>query len=150
MKTHLFVVLALVLLATGCGHADFNARGQSFNAAGMSRNPEVMTSVLYQGDVAQMNAQTHRDCVLSGRCYPYAGGGYGNDYWYHYRNVVPTPPVQPAPLVYTPAVSSSSPQSGEYATKAELECETAPGKDAARVLSNKTPKGPPEHCKKKP
>lgn len=105
--------LMLVASATsGCGalfaSAGVESRPGDYHVNGYTSNPEAAIAVSNQAYVQQYNAETYRRAVESGRMYPYQGG-YGGDYWYYYRNVVPPQPVVPA--VPPASTSTTGPQS---------------------------------------
>jgi len=110
----LAVTVTAVLSLGGCTHAAFQVRPDHFQVEGRSDNPEAMTLAAAQAYATARNTDEYWAAVREGRAYPYQGGGYGNDYWYYYRNVVPPRPA-------APAESGSAGRSGDYATRDELE-----------------------------
>lgn len=93
-----------VLAATGCATAGLESRPGDYHVNGYTTDPERAIEVSSHAYVEQYNAETYRRAVESGRAYAYPGGGYGNDYWFHYRRVSPSPPRMPArgPAVVPP------------------------------------------------
>jgi hypothetical protein len=95
MKTTTLILVAAAALATGCAHANFEARPGDYYVEGRSHNPEAMAATLSTNYTRETNAHTYREAVRSGRAWPYSGGGYGNDYWLYFRRYVPTAPAVP-------------------------------------------------------
>ena len=137
MKTIVMLLVLVLVFVTGC--ASFSGGPGGYAISGTSAHPEFMAATLSMNHVNETNAQTNQDCVRSGKCYGYAGGGYGNDYWYNYRNVRPPQPDQPAPVAGTWVQNPVPPQGGEYATKEQLDCVDAKASDALRTTAGGQP-----------
>ena len=118
------ITLAFAVLATtmvGCGHARTSVQHPGLSVETFSYSPEAATRAAADAHVRSYNAETYRIAVEQGMAFPYYGGGYGNDYWYHYRNVIPPQPVAPAPQAGTATTTAPPPAGGDYATQAELD-----------------------------
>lgn len=113
----LTVAVALTVLG-GCSHMNYSLKSGGMAMSGESYHPVAMTRAASDAYTQAYNAQTYRIAVERGYAYPYAGGGYSNDYWYYYRNIVPQQPVAPAPPVASNGAASNG---GRYATKAQLD-----------------------------
>ena len=145
--TMMLLVLVLAMFTTGC--ASFSGGPGGYAISGTSTHPEFMAATLSMNHVNETNARTYQDCVRSGTCYGYAGGGDGNDYWYNYRKVQPPTREQPAPVSGTWVQNPAPPQGGEYATKQDLKCTDDKASDALRVTAGASPKGQSPDCKKR-
>jgi hypothetical protein len=135
--TKLAAFAVLASLATGCAHANFASSPGAYSVEGYSRNPEAMAATLSSNYVAETNAHTYRDCVMSGRCYAYMGGGYGNDFAFYYGHVAP-PAMMPGPA---PTSTVSGPQGN-----AVDECARAMAADSLRAQAGEPLKGLPKGC----
>lgn len=113
----LLTVLALVALSSGC--AAVSVRGSHAAVTGTTVRTIAAVNAAAQADVAMTNAETYQTAVESGYAYPYAGGGYGNDYLLYYGGVIPTQP-QAAPASAQPAPAPASDDPSAPATQEQL------------------------------
>ena len=86
MKT-MFALFAVLALTGGC--ATMSSEPGKYSVSGMTLSPIEATRVASQSYVDQYNAATYRQAVQNGYAYPYAGGGYGNDFSFYYGGVIP-------------------------------------------------------------
>ena len=119
MRNFLITIVAFAAMATtvGCGHARTSVEHPGLSISTFSYNPEEATRAAADAHVRSYNAETYRIAVESGMAFPYYGGGYGNDYWYHYRGIVPAQPMVAAP----PTATGTTAVPGDHPTRSELD-----------------------------
>jgi hypothetical protein len=112
------VLLVLIASVVGCvNRATFQAHDGSYDIAGQSSNPEAMAATLSANRQGELMAEGYKTAVERGSSYGY--GGYMTEGGFYGM------PVTVVPSTAAPG------QSGQYATKSEVEAAVANG-DAAR------------------
>lgn len=120
MKYFIAVSIFAVAVCSACSHAGVEVRrdeyGMRYHINGTTAHPEAAINAASNAYTRERNTVEYWQAVRQGQAYPYYGGGYGNDHWFHYgsRGVAPSP-QEPA------ATNAPESSSGNYATKVEVQ-----------------------------